>query len=291
MATTRDPYETLGLSRTASQDEIQRAYRRLAREYHPDLNKDPGAEDRFKQISEAYHVLSDPDARRRYDQSRTRAGAGPAPGGAGWRSVDDFDLADLFGDLFAGAGRPGRGWGRVRGVDQEAELTVPVEEAYEGGRRAVTLTEPGGGTRTLSVTIPPGVTDGQRLRLSGQGAPGDGAPAGDLYLTVRIAPHLRYRVAGRDLIVDLPLAPWEAALGASVAVDTPGGEVKVKVPAGTSSGQRLRLPGRGLPNPRGTPGNLYAETRIVVPAKLSRQERKLFQELATTSTFDPRRQR
>jgi curved DNA-binding protein len=166
---------------------------------------------------------------------------------------------------------------------------VTVEEAYRGTRRSVTL-EGGGQTRTLEVSIPAGVTNGQRIRLAGQGGRGsDGARAGDLYLIVRIAPHPRYRVDGRDLRVELPLAPWEAALGTSVAVETPDGEAKVKVPAGTSSGQKLRLRGRGLPNPRGTPGDLYAEVKIMVPKKLSAQERRLFEELAATSTFDPRR--
>jgi curved DNA-binding protein len=164
-----------------------------------------------------------------------------------------------------------------------------VEEAYRGGRRPVTLQGPGG-QRTLDVTIPAGVTDGQRIRLAGQGGQGsDGAPPGDLYLVVRIAPHPRYRVQGRDLHVELRLAPWEAALGTSVAVDTPAGEAKVKVPQGTSSGRRLRLRGRGLPNPRGTAGDLFAEARIMVPPRPARAERKLFEELAMESDFDPRR--
>jgi curved DNA-binding protein len=164
-----------------------------------------------------------------------------------------------------------------------------VEEAYRGGRRSITL-EGGGQTRTLDVSIPAGVTDGQRIRLAGQGGRGsEGASAGDLYLIVRIAPHHRYRVQGRDLRVELPLAPWEAALGTTAALDTPDGEAKVKVPPGTSSGRRLRLRGRGLPNPRGTPGDLFAEVRIMVPRKLSAEERRLFEELAAESTFDPRR--
>ena len=166
---------------------------------------------------------------------------------------------------------------------------MTVEEAYRGARRSVTL-EGGGQTQTLEVSIPAGATNGQRIRLAGQGGRGsDGAPAGDLYLIVRIAPHPRYRVDGRDLRVELPLAPWEAALGTTVAVETPDGEAKVKVPGGTSSGRKLRLRGRGLPNPRGTAGDLYAEIRIMVPRKLSAEERRLFEELAASSTFDPRR--
>jgi curved DNA-binding protein len=314
MADDRDFYQVLGVPRTASQDEIQRAYRKLARTYHPDVNSDPAAEERFKQVSEAYDVLSDPQARRRYDAfgpdfrqvpegvdpedlararagAAGRAGAGRTEGGFGFGA--DVDLDDLLGGLFGGrAGRAagaGRGWGPIPGADQEAELEVSVEEAYRGGRRTITLQGPGG-TRTLDVTIPAGVTDGQRIRLAGQGGQGsDGARAGDLYLVVSIAPHPRYRVQGRDVYVELRLAPWEAALGTSVAVDTPGGEAKVKVPAGTSSGRRLRLRGRGLPSPRGHPGDLYAEARIMVPARPSRAERQAFEELAKVSDFDPRR--
>ena len=328
MAAGQDFYETLGVPRTASQDDIQRAYRRLARQYHPDVNHDPGAEDRFKDVSEAYDVLSDPGTRRRYDAfgadfrqvpedmdpetyRRARAGAGAGagagstragPGGPGFGyssgdpgfsySTGDIDIEDLLGGFFGGrAGRGSRGWGPIPGADQEAELEITLDEAYHGTRRSLSLS--GDGARaTLDVNVPPGVTDGQRIRLAGQGGRGgDGGANGDLYLVVRIAPHPRYRISGRDLSVDLPLAPWEAALGTTVAVDTPGGEAKVKIPAGTSSGRRLRLRGRGLPNPRGKPGDLFAETKIMVPPRPSRAERQLFEQLAAESDFDPRRQR
>jgi curved DNA-binding protein len=329
MAAGQDFYETLGVPRTASQDDIQRAYRRLARQYHPDVNHDPGAEDRFKDISEAYDVLSDPETRRRYDAfgadfrqvpedmdpetfRRSRAGAGSGAGAAGGRtrgtrggpgfsyssgdpgfgsSTGDIDIEDLLGGFFGGrAGRGSRGWGPIPGADQEAELEITLDEAYHGTRRSLSLS--GDGARaTLDVNVPPGVTDGQRIRLAGQGGRGgDGGANGDLYLVVRIAPHPRYRISGRDLSVDLPLAPWEAALGTTVAVDTPGGEAKVKIPAGTSSGRRLRLRGRGLPNPRGKPGDLFAETKIMVPPRPSKAERRLFEQLAAESDFDPRRQ-
>jgi curved DNA-binding protein len=308
-------YETLGVSRDATADEIQRAYRQLARTYHPDVNKDPAAEERFKEISEAYDVLSDPETRRRYDAfgadfrqvpegvdpeswSRARAGAGSGargPGGAsrqwygsgvGGGFGEEFDLEDLFGDVF-GAGR--RRWGPIAGADQEAEIVLTVEEAYAGGRRSITLEGPEG-ARSYDVDIPAGVTDGQRIRLAGQGGRGTGSAApGDLYLVVRIAPHPRYRLDGRNIYTDLLLAPWEAALGARVAVDTPGGEAKVRVPPGTSSGKRLRLRGRGMPNPRSQPGDLFAEVRIMVPPELTDEERRLFQELAKVSDFDPRR--
>jgi curved DNA-binding protein len=311
MAGDRDFYQILGVPRTASQDEIQRAYRKLARAHHPDVNSDPGAEDRFKDISEAYDVLSDPQARRRYDafgpdfrqvpedvdpeqwrRARAAAGAGAGQQGrAGFgygRGGPEVNIEDLLGGLFAG--RAGRGWGPVPGADQEAEIELTVEDAYHGVRRSVTVAAGGARPRSLEVTIPPGVTDGQRIRLAGQGGQGsDGARPGDLYLVVRIAPHPTFRLTGRDLHVELRLAPWEAALGTSVAVPTPAGEAKVKVPAGTSSGRQLRLRGRGLPNPKGNAGDLLAEARIMVPAGLSDAERELFEQLAAVSGFDPRR--
>ncbi|GII93968.1 DnaJ C-terminal domain-containing protein [Sinosporangium siamense] len=307
MADQRDFYEALGVSRTASEEEIQRAYRKLARTYHPDVNKDPGAEERFKEASEAYQVLSDPETRRRYDafgpdfrrvpegvdpQAWARAGAAAGAGqggrgGGGRRRVDvNIDLEDLLGEMFGGVG--GRSWGPAPGADQEAELVLTVEDAYRGGRRTLTLGE----GRRLDVSIPAGVTDGQRIRLAGQGGHGGrGATRGDLYLLVRIADHPRYRVEGRDVHVALPLTPWEAALGATVPLDTPGGETKVKVPPGTSTGRRLRLRRQGLPNPHGDPGDLYAEARVMVPGHPTDTERHLFEQLATASAFDPRRPR
>ncbi|GHK03884.1 molecular chaperone DnaJ [Streptomyces sp. Y2F8-2] len=310
----RDFYEVLGVPRDADKDEIQRAYRKLARKYHPDVNKDPAAEERFKEINEAFSVLSDPDQRARYDrfgedfrkvpedwEERVGAGAGPG-GGFRWSTGDGprvryatsgfgaegVDVDDLFGSFFGGAGRV-----RVPGADQEAELPLTVEEAYRGGHRTVTLAGPTGQPRRYEVDVPPGVTDGQRIRLAGEGGRGNGdAPAGDLYLRVRIQPHPQFRLDGRDVYVQLPVTPWEAALGATVPVPTPSGATaKVSVPAGSSSGRRLRLRGEGMPNPHGTNGNLYAELRIMVPSRLSDRERALFEELAAVSSFDPRRTR
>jgi curved DNA-binding protein len=323
MADRRDFYESLGVARGASADEIQSAYRKLARTYHPDVNKDPGAEERFKEVAEAYEVLSNPETRKRYDafghdfrrvpegvdpetwaraQAQGSAGAGGSRpsaragrGGASWfgtgagagADYDDIDIEDLLGGFF---GRR-QGFGTLPGADQEAELALSVEEAYHGGRRTITLGG-GGGDRTFEVNIPAGVIDGQRIRLGGQGGrPTGNAAPGDLYLIVRIVPDKRYRLEGRDITVDLLLTPWEAALGASVAVDTPGGEAKVRVPAGTSSGRRLRLRGRGMPNPKGGAGDLFAEVRIMVPAEPTDEERRLFAELAAASTFDPRTRR
>ncbi|HET9254239.1 MAG TPA: DnaJ C-terminal domain-containing protein [Pseudonocardiaceae bacterium] len=309
-----DYYEVLGVSRTASAEELQRAYRKLARQHHPDVNQDPGAEERFKEISEAYSVLSDPDTRRRYDRfgpdfrqipEGYEAYADAAPGGErGWPGNSPFgggrvwvdsdigerfgaggiDFEGLFGGLFGSRGPAGP----VPGADQLAELELSVEEAYRGGLRRITLSGAGEPT-SFEVTIPPGAADGQRIRLAGRGGQGSGeAPPGDLYLVVRIAPHPRYRVSGRDISVDLLLAPWEAALGATVPVLTPGGEAKVRVPAGSSSGRRLRLRGEGMPNPRGTPGDLYAELKITVPRRLTPRERELFEALSSDSAFDPR---
>jgi curved DNA-binding protein len=330
----RDYYEVLGVPRTASTDEVQEAYRRLARTHHPDVNKDPSAEERFKEINEAYQVLKDPETRRRYDrfgpdfrqipegyeEAAAAAGAGrggrgsrgggsPFGGGArgrarrrgapgeedaGWVYVEDdlggfggagIDFEDLLGGLFGARGARGP----IPGADQEAELELTVEEAYQGGRRWISLPGPDG-PRGYEVNIPPGVIDGQRIRLAGQGGQGGrDAPRGDLYLIARIRPHPRYRLRGRDIYVDLPVAPWEAALGAAVPVDTPGGEAKVKVPPGSSTGRRLRLRGQGMPNPNGRPGDLYAEVKAMVPPRLSRRERELFEELGRISDFDPRR--
>jgi curved DNA-binding protein len=319
----RDYYDVLGVGRDASPEEIQAAYRRQARANHPDVNRDPAAEDRFKDVNEAYHVLSDPQTRRRYDRfgddfrrvpedwedRASRSGVRGGGGGSGFSDggFSDFrdagygdfrggpaggaagiDIEDLLGGLFGRA--RARGGAPVGGADQEAELPLTVEEAYRGGKREVTLSGTSG-PRTYTVTIPPGVVDGQRIRLSGEGSRGlGGGPAGDLYLVVRILPHERYRLVGRDIVVKLPVSPWEAALGATVPVTTPGREVKVTVPPGSSTGRRLRQRGEGMPNRRGARGDLIAEVAVMVPPRLTPRERELFSELATVSTFDPRRE-
>ncbi|MEU1625492.1 J domain-containing protein [Streptomyces sp. NPDC020096] len=316
----RDYYEVLGVSRSASAEEIQQAFRKLARQHHPDINRAPAAEERFKEINEAYQVLSDPKTRARYDRfgpdfrqipedydERVAAGAGfgggggrvrwstaGAPGAGGarvWTSGEGFEgtginIEDLLSGMFGGRGAAGP----MPGADQEAELRLTVEEAYRGGKRRVTLGGPEH-PRTYEVNIPPGVVDGQRIRLAGQGGQGVGdGPAGDLYLRVRILPHQRYRLSGRDIDVDLPVTPWEAALGATVPLATPSGAAKVTVPPGSSSSRRLRLRGEGMPNPKGTAGDLYAHIRIVVPPSPTPKEKELLEELAAVSTFDPRRQ-
>ncbi|MEA2331994.1 MAG: curved DNA-binding protein [Thermoleophilaceae bacterium] len=310
----KDYYEVLGVPRDASADDIRAAYRRLARQYHPDVNKEPEAEDRFKEISEAYEVLRDPEKREQYDRlganwkagqdvsgtSGFGGGFGGGPDG-GFRDVRvDFggggfgggDFSDFFEGIFGGRGR-GRASGGFegfssRGSDQETTLELSLEEAARGGRRRITLAD----GRDYEVNIPPGVRDGQRIRLAGEGARGPGGgPPGDLMLRVRLRPHPQFDVDGRDLEVELPVTPWEATLGATVEVPTLNGTARVRVPPGSSCGRRLRLRGEGLPDPGGSPGDLYATVEIEVPKQLSDEERELWERLAGTSSFDPRRNR
>ncbi len=298
----KDYYEVLGVPRDASQDDIRRAYRKLAREYHPDLNRESDAEDRFKELGEAYEVLSDPDKRERYD----RLGADwraqeRAPGGGNFEDFFDregygddvrFEFGDgafsEFFDRLFGDGGGVRTSGPLRGLDREALLELSLEDAVAGGRRRLSLD----GGRGVDVNFPAGVREGQLIRLAGQGAPGrDGGPPGDLYLRVRLKPHRTFRRRGDDLDVDLPVAPWEAALGATVPVPTLAGTARVRVPAGSSSGRRLRLRGRGLPKQAGGHGDLHAIVKITVPKELSAEERDLFEKLAEVSDFDPRHSR
>jgi curved DNA-binding protein len=292
-----DLYETLGVSRSADAKQIHSAYRKLARMYHPDVNKDPDAEKRFKDIAAAYEVLSDPEMRTRYDrfgpnfrQYADASGGQPPPSGrrrAGpeystWSTATagggfgGVDWDDLFGDVF----------GATRGADAEAELTLSLEEAFRGGRRTIQLADPNGGVTSYEVDIPPGAIDGQRIRISGAGGQGRGG-TGDLVITLRVRSSKRYRIDGADIEMDLPLAPWEAALGAEVRVRAPGGDVTVTVPPGSSSGRRLRLRGQGMPRP-GRPGDLYARVKVMVPARLTAGERDLFERLSRESRFDAR---
>jgi curved DNA-binding protein len=309
----RDHYEALGVPRNASEEDIRRAYRRLARENHPDVNKDPGAEERFKEVSAAYDVLRDPEKRAEYDRfgragpgGRGAAGGGPRTraGTSGFGGFEGFgdggdvrvefgDGAD-FGDIFErafgrrGGGDPFGGFGGFggpggRGGDLEATLELSLEEAARGGHRRISLDG-----RDYEVDIPAGVRDGQRIRLRGEGGEGPGGgPPGDLFLRVRLRPHPRFRVEGDDLHTDLPVTPWEAALGAEVSIATLDGRARVRVPPGSSSGRRLRLRGEGL----GAGGDLYATVMIEVPRQLTPQERELFERLRDVSRFDPRRER
>jgi curved DNA-binding protein len=318
----RDYYETLGVDRDASEEDIRRAYRRLARENHPDVNRDPEAEDRFKEISEAYEVLRDPDRRERYDRlgpnwkagqdvsgasgfggGRTGGFSGGGFGGGDFGGFEDVrfdfggggfggggDFSDFFEGMFGRTGARTRGFngGASRGQDQVAELELSLQEAARGGRRRVSLVD----GRDYEVNVPPGVRDGQRIRLAGEGGGGAGGPSGDLFLRVRIRPDPRFEVEGNDLYVDLPVTPWEAALGADgIEVPTLDGTARVRVPAGSSCGRQLRLRGEGMPDGHGGSGDLYATVEIRVPKELSPEEREHFERLGELSSFNPRRGR
>ncbi|MFI5956214.1 DnaJ C-terminal domain-containing protein [Cryptosporangium sp. NPDC051539] len=297
--TSSDYYDVLGVERTASQEDVQRAYRKLARTYHPDVSTAADAEETFKRINEANGVLSDPELRSRYDKFSPQFGddwrkvpedydaeagspfGGGSRGGAGGFAADGASFEDLLGGLFGGGRFFDGGNVTMPGSDVDAEFELSIEDAYSGGRRSLTM-QTASGLRTIDVNIPAGVVDGQRIRLAGQGGDGFGedAPRGDLYLHVRLTPHTRYRVDGRNLTVELPVTPWDATLGAKATVETPAGPVDVKVPAGSSSGRRLRLRGRGMPNPRGSAGDLYAEVKIVVPQRLTDDQRAAWEMLA-----------
>ena len=341
---TKDYYETLGVSRSASADEIKTAYRKLARKFHPDLNPgDKAAEERFKEVQEAYDVLADAENKKLYDQygenwKAVKQGGGPPPPGyEGFRGArgaragqagggfdfSGFDFGegtqgfDIFEEMFSrGGGRAGPRRRPTRGEDVEAQLELSLEEAHRGVRRTLQMQvaetcttcngtgvvgenkqcQTCGGVgqilkpKTIEVNIPAGVRDGSTVRLAGQGGPGlGGTPPGDLYLHIRLRPHPVFTVRGDDLEVELPIAPWEAALGAKVEVPTIDGKVELTIPPGAQTGQRLRLKGQGLNKRRGGRGDQFARLKIVVPKQLGEEERKLFEELKKVSKFDPRK--
>jgi curved DNA-binding protein len=314
----KDYYDVLGVARTATDDEIRQAYRKLARKYHPDVNKDPSATDRFKDINEANDVLKDEKKRRLYDEygeswkaaaegrvpERDAGHAGQDFRAAGFDVQDEGDLGSIFEQIFGGrrrAGGPGgvggpgvggAGGAGFRwadpGIDQEASIELGVDEAFKGGERTLSLLDHGTGQeRQYKVRIPPGVRAGQRIRLAGQGVRGaDGA--GDLYLRVQLHPSADFRLEENDVHTALAVAPWEAALGATATLRTLDGTVRVKVPAGSSSGRKIRLKNKGYPAADGTRGDLYAEVRIVVPAELGTEERELLERWAKLSKFSAR---
>src|SRR5438094_2824762 len=295
----KDYYKTLGLARGASDEEVKKAYRKLARKYHPDVSKEQNAKEKFQEVSEAYETLRDKEKRAAYDS----LGSGFRPGqdfrpppdwfdrfGSG-RAEDlrDIDLSDLFEQMgiFGRAGTRRGGFGRnvpIPGEDYESPVRITLEEAARGTEREFQIDG-----RSLRARIPKGAVDGQRLRLRGKGGPGmNGGPAGDLYLQIVLEPHPLFKARGHDLEIEVPIEPWEAALGAQVEVPTLEGRVTMKVPPGSKGGQKLRLGGKGLPKPGGGAGDLYAVLDIVVPGTLTEREKKLYEELRDASRFDPR---
>ena len=309
----KDYYAILGVKRDASADDIKKSYRKLAQKYHPDVSKDPKGEEKFKDVAEAYQTLKDPEKRKAYDELGAHAPGenfspppdwerhfrGEAGEGAGSFSFDDLDLGDLFESLRgrSRAGARSRASMQVPGEDYEATVHLRLEDAYQGTQVDLNLQVPeldGEGrmrhvAKTITARIPKGATDGMRLRLRGQGGKGfNGGRDGDLFLNVALHPHTLFRPSGHDLYLDLPLTPWEAALGATVEVPTLSGAVNLKVPPNTTAGRKLRLGKKGLPKPSGGEGDLYAIVQIVNPTVLSERERALFKDLAQASTFDPR---
>jgi len=313
----KDYYETLDVPRTAKDDEIKKSFRKLAREFHPDVAKDKKrAEEKFKEINEAYEVLSDPEKRKKYDQLGANWKSGAEfrpPPGQGFRGrgqgSEDFEFqfggtgfSDFFEQIF-GSRMRGGGFGGQRGFQQEEEyaergrdiegdIMVTLEEAMRGSIRSVSVRRPSGRsvkTETYQVKIPPGVTEGQKLRVAGHGEAGSGGgESGDLYLRVRLAKHPDFDVDGHDLIYEAELAPWEAVLGTEISIPALDGRVNIKIPAGTQGGQKLRVRGRGLPSRDSGHGDLFVVTRIVVPAKITDAEKKLWEQLKRESKFHPR---
>jgi len=309
----KDYYQTLGIERNAGADEIRKSYRKLAHRYHPDVSKETNAKEKFQEVGEAYETLKDPEKRAAYDQlgSGYRPGEDfrPPPGwearyhrtaggGDGQFSFEDLDLADLFAGLSGRRHRGARGASMpIPGEDFEVSAQITLEQAAHGTELDVNLAVPeydGRGAlrrvpRAFKARIAKGASEGERLRLRGKGGRGlNGGRDGDLYLNISLAPHPLFRPSGHDLYVDLPLAPWEAVLGATVEVPTLDGAVRLRVPAGTRAGQRLRLARRGLPKPRADAGDLYAVVQIAVPAQTEERERELYRQLAEASTFDAR---
>jgi curved DNA-binding protein len=293
-----DYYQVMGLKDDASAEDIKKAYRRLARKFHPDVSKEPKAEEKFKQVGEAYEVLKDPKRRAEYDELKRYGGRNdeftPPPG---WRSGrQDFEygqqaqgFSDFFEAIFGrGAGGFAANRGTWAGEDLQHALQITLEEAHRGGSRVINIGNPGSGAaKMLKVTIPKGIGAGQTIRLKGQGRPGGGgARDGDLLLQIEISPHRLFTVEGRDLNLVLPVAPWELVLGAVVTVPTLDGSVKLTIPANSRAGQKMRLAGKGLAgNPR---GDLYVMLQSVVPERATERERELYASLARESDFDPR---
>lgn len=303
----KDYYKIMGVARDVGQDELKRVYRRLARKFHPDVSKEKDAEARFKEVQEAYEVLKDPQKRAAYDQlgSNWRQGQEfrpPPDWGQNFEFSNAFGdqeggFSDFFSSLFGGAaGRGGGGRARggpggrgfaMAGDDQVASIEIDLEDSFSGGTQTIELKSGQGASRTLKITIPQGIVEGQRIRLAGQGSPGHGGgPAGDLYLEVKFRKHKLFQVEGRDVTLTLPVAPWEAALGATVPTPTLAGAVDLRIPANAKAGQRMRLKGRGLPG--ATAGDQYVVLKIVLPPADTARARELYEEMQRELPFDPR---
>lgn len=309
----KDYYEIMGVGKDATQDEIKRAYRKMARKYHPDVSKETDAEAKFKEVGEAYEVLKDTEKRAAYDQLGSQWEAGqdfhPPPGwdagfefsGGGDGGPDMGGFSDFFESLYGrgfrtAGGRPASGRGfQVRGEDHHAKVMIELEDSYKGATRSITLQVPelgpdgriGNRPRTLSVRIPKGIRRGQQIRLAGQGGAGHGgAEEGDLYLEVEFRLPGHYRVEGADVYLELPLAPWEAALGSTVKVPTPAGAVDMKVPPGSQAGKKLRLKGRGIPAT--PPGDFYVVLEIVMPKVGNEKQKQVFEDMKREFSFSPR---
>jgi curved DNA-binding protein len=300
----KDYYASLGLARGASDEDIKKAYRRLARKYHPDVSKESDAEEKFKEIAEAYQTLKDSEKRAAYDQLGAHPAGQEFQPSPHWQqqfsdapfSSEELDLSDLFAHLRGGASHRSARMS-MPGHDYEIGVAITIEQAFHGTQIDLDLNMPEYDEqgrvrrvpRAFKARVPKGATDGQRLRLPGKGGKGlHGGRDGDLYLNISLRPHALYRASGHDLYLDLPLAPWEAVLGTSLEVPTPGGTVRLKVPPGTQAGRHLRLPQRGLPKPKEGQGDLYAIVQIVVPSVVAEPERELYRKLSDGSSFDPR---
>jgi curved DNA-binding protein len=303
----KDYYQALGVERTATEDQIKKAYRKLAHQYHPDVSKDPAAEEKFKAVAQAYATLKDPEKRRIYDDLGKRPAGEhftPPPDWQQHFNTGESGFADVdLSDLFSAFGRTRRG-GRPReefplpGQDYEVVAPVSLEQIFRGEEIELHAELPEYDqnglahrvARTFRITIPKGATDGQRLRLAGKGGPGlNGGRPGDLYVALVLQPHPLYRISGRDLYINLPLAPWEAVLGAAVRIPTLAGPVELTVKPGATAGQKLRLAKRGLASADGGVGALYAVVNIEVPKTVSTRERELMERLAAASDFNPRK--
>jgi curved DNA-binding protein len=290
----KDYYKILGVERGAADEEIKKAYRKLARKYHPDVSKEANAKEKFQEAAEAYETLKDKEKRAGYDSlgsHRPGQDFRPPPDwfdrfgrGGGAQDLGGIDLSDLFESFGRGGGFQRRNF-KIPGEDYEVSVPLTLEELARGAERELRI-----GSHTVRARIPRGATGGERLRLRGKGGPGaNSGPPGDLYLNVSILPHALFKPNGHDLELEVPVAPWEAALGAQIDIPTLDSELAMKLPAGSKSGQKLRLAGKGLPKPGGGAGDLYAVIAIALPPSLPEPERKLYEELRATSRFDPRK--